>query len=242
MSASNWKKYVDKPLEFNGVLTRQPILIADSKGNYLKQHADLIEQFDYFIDFECSPGARLVNYYYWLQRNLSRKVRQYGDIVIYCFVGTCDLTRFIESNPTEKRKRQKFIELRHSSDFEAVQSLIYEINRYLKFISKFPSVKIIFLEIPPYSIREWNKAKGHPDADSFLSQDLALYERLSLVNDYIKEVNSRINKKSPRFTLDLRRTRKSKKRNNYKRVSITFSGYKDGIHPKPLLARCWLKE
>ena len=103
--------------------------------------------------------------------------------MIYCFVGTCDLTRFIESNPTEKRKHQKFIELRHSSDFEAVQSLIYEINRYLKFISKFPSVKIIFLEIPPYSIREWNKAKGHPDPDSFLSQDLALYERLSLVND-----------------------------------------------------------
>ena len=102
-------------------------------------------------------------------------------------------------------------------------------------------MKIIFLEIPPYRIREWNKAKGHPDPDSFLSQDLALYERLSLVNDYIKELNSRISKKSPRFTLDLRRTRKSKKRSNYKRVSITFSGYKDGIYPKPLLARCWLK-
>ena len=82
---------MDKPFEFNGVLTRQPILIAYSKGNYLKQHADLIEQLDYFIDFKCSPGARLVNNYYWLQRNLSRKVRQYGDKVNYCFVGTVTL-------------------------------------------------------------------------------------------------------------------------------------------------------
>ena len=103
-------------------------------------------------------------------------------------------------------------------------------------------MKIIFLEIPLYSIRKWNETKGHPNPDCLFSHDLALYERLSLVNDYIKQVNEKINMKSQRFRLDLRRTRKSKTRSNYRRVGITFSGYKDGIHPEPLLARCWLKE
>ena len=76
MSQSDWQTFVDDPLELNGVLTKQAILIADSKGNYLRTHADLIKQFGYFIDFECISGARFVDYYYWLQRNLSRKVGQ----------------------------------------------------------------------------------------------------------------------------------------------------------------------
>ena len=123
----------------------------------MRKHADLIKQFGYFIVFECTSGARFVDYYYWLQRMFSRKVRQYG----HCWLGTCDVTHFIESDSVEKRKRHKFIELRHKPDNEAVQYLIYQINRYLRLISRFPTVKIIFLEIPPYSIRKWNETEGH---------------------------------------------------------------------------------
>ena len=41
-------------------------LIADSKGNYLKAHADKIEQFGYHINFQCRSGASFADYYYWL--------------------------------------------------------------------------------------------------------------------------------------------------------------------------------
>ena len=87
----------------------------------MRIHADLIEQFGYFIDFECSNGVRIVDYYYWLQRHLSRKVRQYGHIIIYRWLGTCDVNHLIESDRVANHKRHKFIELRHKTDYEAVQ-------------------------------------------------------------------------------------------------------------------------
>lgn len=224
------EKYCRIPIQFQGTLKKQPILIADSKGNYLKSHSDLIENLGYFIDFQCKGGARFADYFYWLQSNLSKKVNQYGNVVLYIFLGTCDLTV----------RKGRFIELRQKDDLSAVSYITYQINRYRQFVSNFPSVTIVFLEIPPYSIVKWNESRGHRDPQSFLSQDLALYERLSLVNEYIKELNSSSHVGSPRFNLDLQRTRKSTG-SSHKRVSINFSSYKDGVHPNPLLARCWLK-
>lgn len=230
MSHTKLRKYVEAPIRFSGRLTKQPILIGDSKGNYLKSHSDLIEQFHSFIDFQCRGGARFADYFPWLVKNLQKKVDRYGCITLYIFLGTCDLTT----------RKGKYIELRHTDDAIAVSYLKYQIDRFFNFVSNFPTVSIVFLEIPPYSIQEWNKSRGHRDYKSFLSQDLALYERLSLVNEYIKTVNERTNVKSPRFHLDLLRTRKCTG-DSHKRASINFAGYKDGIHPLPLLARCWLK-
>ena len=76
--------------------------------------------------------------------------------------------------------------------------------------------------------------------NSFLSQDLILYERVSIINEYIKSVNQAKSVRSPRFDQDLRRVRKSQG-DSHKRTSLNFSNYKDGIHTKPLLARCWMK-
>lgn len=231
MSSSKLKKFVDVPINCPGRLSKQPIIIGDSKGNYLKPHSDLITQFGYNIDFECKGGARFIDYYYWLQSNLRKKVNKYGQVVLYVFLGTCDLTV----------RKGKFIELRHTDDATAISYLKYQIDRFRHFISQFHAVSVVFLEIPPYSIQEWNKSKGHKDPKSFLSQDLALYERLSLVNEHIKLLNELANVRSPIFKLDLYRTRKSKG-DSHKRVSINFSCFKDGVHPSPLLARCWLKK
>lgn len=229
MSQSKLQKYVDAPFHFYGRLKKQPILISDSKGNYLKYHSDLIEQFGYFIDFQCRSGARIADYFYWLQSNLHKKVQQFGNIVLYVWLGTCDLTC----------RKGKFIALRHDSDNLAVSYLKNQIDRYLSFVSKFPTVQLVFLEIPPYSIQAWNNSKGHRDPSVFLSQDLILYERIILVNEYIKEINFQRSVESPRFKLDLLRYRKSK--NGDQRKSINYNSYKDGIHPNPVLARYWMK-
>ena len=92
MSSGKLTKYLERPFNFNGRLRCKPILLADSKGNYLKSHADLINQFHYSIEFQCRGYSRFQDYFYWLQHNLSNKVAQYGKIVLYVWLGTCDFT------------------------------------------------------------------------------------------------------------------------------------------------------
>lgn len=147
---SKLQKFVDTPIHFQGTLRKQPILIADSKGNYLRTHSDLIEQFDCRIEFQCRGGARFADYFYWLQSNLHKKVAQFGNIVLYIFLGTCDLTL----------RKGKYIELRHDSNTLAVSYLQYQISRYLQFVSHFRSVSIVFLEIPPIPLKHGIRAEG----------------------------------------------------------------------------------
>lgn len=165
----------------------------------------------------------------WLNKNLTNKVNQFGNIVLYIWLGTCDLTF----------KSGRFIELRHDRDDIAVAYVTSQIDRFNSFISRFPSVTPVFLEIPPYSIQEWNRCKGHKEYVNFLSQDLALSERIAVINQYISDLNTKWGVSSPRFKLDLLRYRKEK--GEVQRVSLNFKLYKDGIHPDRLLARCWMK-
>lgn len=235
------QKYVDRPIVFHGRLKKQPIILGDSKGNYLRQHATDIFQPFCDIEFQCRGGARFADYFYWLKRNLARKVQQYTRIVLYIFLGTCDLTSITPySKDTSKSRVKRYIELRHSDNNTCFFYLRGQIDEYCQFISNFPTVSVVFLEIPPYSIQEWNKYQGHPNPKSFLSQDLILYERISIINDYIRSVNKPKSVQSPRFDQDLKRARKSRG-DSHRRISLNFSNYKDGIHTKPLLARCWMK-
>ena len=79
----NKESYLEKPIEFNGVLTKQRILLSDSKARYIKKHESLIEDLGYFIEFQSRGGARLLDYFFWLKRNLQAKVQQYGHLIIY---------------------------------------------------------------------------------------------------------------------------------------------------------------
>lgn len=235
MSQSKLRKYIDRPLHFNGRLRSKPIILSDSKGFSLKQHLDLIEQFQENIIIECRPGARLQDYFHWLRRNLLRLVNNFGNITLYVFLGTCDLTV----------KKGKFTELRHTDDISAISYAKFQIERYISFVKQFTTVTLVFLEIPPYSIEAWNKAKGHRDPKNFHSQDFILLERIALVNEYIRIVNEKSSENrdlplsSPRFKLDLLKFRKEK--GGKQRKTLNFSNYKDGIHPTCLLARCWMK-
>lgn len=229
MSQSKLKKYIERPLNFNGRLKRHPILLSDSKGFSLKPHVDLIQQFHHDIDIECRAGARFQDYFHWLRHNLARNVNYFGHIALYLFLGTCDLSC----------KSGRKVELRHEDDTVALAYLQFQIDRVVLFVSKFPTVKLIFLEIPPYSIEAWNRAKRCSDLQLSRSQDFILLERIALVNEYIRIVNERSLVTSPRFRLDLLKFRKEK--GGKQRVSLNFSNYKDGIHPTCLLARCWMK-
>ena len=171
----------------NKPLTKQLILLSDSKGNYLKPYTEYTDKYGHSVDFACKKGARFCDSYIWLDKFLPGKVQKYKQVVLYVFLGTGDLTV----------RQGKYIQLRHSSDRIAVSYLQSQIDRYIKFVSEFPSVSLIFLDSVPYSIQEWNKSRGHRDPNTFLHQDLKLYERICPVNDYIRHVNYSAGMKSP---------------------------------------------
>ena len=110
---------------------------------------------------------------------MPKKVAQFGNNVLYIFLGTCHLTL----------RKGKYIELRHDNNALAISYLQYQIIRYLQFVFRFQPVFIVFLEIPPYSIETWDKRRGHREPANFHSQDLLLCERILLVNEYIKKSN-----------------------------------------------------
>ena len=58
MSQHRQKKFLDVPLQLESPLSKKPVLVSDSKGNYLKCHYDIIEEFGYNFEFACKGGAR----------------------------------------------------------------------------------------------------------------------------------------------------------------------------------------
>ena len=60
--------YINKPIQFDGVLTKKQIFLSDGKARYIQKHDDFITQFGYSIDFNFYSGARFYNYYIWLQK------------------------------------------------------------------------------------------------------------------------------------------------------------------------------
>ncbi|XP_062621663.1 uncharacterized protein LOC134283229 [Saccostrea cucullata] len=101
MSNSKLLKYLERLIISKSVVSR-PILISHSKGYYLNKHLDLLKISRVFVQFECRPGARFADFYPWLKRNLAGLVQQYGQITLYIWLGTCDITQ----------KSGKYIDLR----------------------------------------------------------------------------------------------------------------------------------
>ena len=233
--------YLDKPIQFNGTLTKKPIFLSDSKARYIQSHVYFIKQFGYEIEFNFFGGARFWNYFIWLQKNLASKVEKYGDIVLYIWLGTCDLTvKHTEyQNVGNKVKKLQYIDLRHTSDSFAVNYIKEQVDKFIQYVSNFPSVKIVFLEIPCYSIVQYNKHLRYPQSDGFLEKEYILNERIGIINDYIREVNLSSGLTTPRFKFDLIKYRK--KAGGVLKRTLDYSGYFDGLHPGTTLAKTWMK-
>lgn len=228
MSVSKLQKFVDKPLTPPLYLKKKPILLTSSKGFSLRCHADLIEQFGFKIDFHCKAGAKFPQSYTWLTKHLPAFVNKYGDseIVLYVWLGTCDLTS----------KLGKFISLTHNSNEECIQYIKHNVDKFAAHVSNFPTVTLIFLEIPPYSIEVWNRHKGHTNPECYIEDDFILENRIDLLNRYLREVNDQTGVLSLNFRSDLLCYKRAG-RKSY----LNYSLYKDGIHPDALLGRYWMK-
>ena len=101
--------------------------------------------------------------------------------------------------------------------------------------------EVVFLDVPSLSIQHWNHSRGHKNYKEFIEQDKNLDLQLDQLNIKIRELNKSDNR-SPRFVIDLWRDSKG---HNKKSVTKTYTDLnlleKDGVHPKPLLARIWMR-
>jgi hypothetical protein len=156
MTENKIRKFISKPP--SGKRTHQPIILTDSKGNYLKKYAchDVEKQ----IVWLPKIGAKIEDGTQWLKSNISKKIINYGDIWLYVWMGTCNLTS----------KNKKYISLKSEND-EEVDKIISKYNDIIKIINRYPGTKVTFMETPVYSIKNWNESKGHKDPNVFVEQD-----------------------------------------------------------------------
>ena len=207
---------------------RKAILIADSKGNYIKDKITTESKLN--IKFITRKGWKIQEVIDWAERELTNECRHFDKITCYIWLGTCNLTEYTRSSKyitlqahndsNVKYLKRKFIELKH-----LIQSSL-------------ANSKVVFLEVPAYSIQWWNRKHGHKTPTDFATDDQLLQDQIYQLNKYIVEINGS-EELSPKFELDQRKVsvRKGKKDEYY-----NFNLMKDdGVHPSSNLATLWLR-
>ena len=232
MSLSKLQKYLDKPRPLViGHRYRVPVLLSDSKGCYLKDHGlDQDHPVERQIDWMCKRGAKVQAGVDWLKQDINRKIRFLGNISLYVWLGTCNLTT---------RDKSGKIQLRSWND-DTVDEIVQNFKTIINIISEHPNSKVTFLELPIYSIRKYNG-----DDETFKDQDSELINQIYKLNGHIRDLNESVNSLSPEFSSDLYKNSKYKSgdhRNSKTRNYYNFNLFKDGLHPDKKLSKVWLRK
>lgn len=213
-----------------GNLGKIPVILSDSKGGSLEAVVDPQSHPENKLRFWYRRGKGVHEQYEWLRDNLQSELAKLGTshITLYIWLGTCDLTE----------KSDKFIKLR-TDDSTTVDSVCRGLKDIFDFTRQFPTITLVYLDIPYYSIYLWNLFHEHSDPEPFRQQDIALENQVSEVNNYIQQLNTILHKTSPNFSLDLEKSRKHR-HEAYAKYSLNYGLYLDGVHPHPDLAKLWL--
>ena len=162
MTTNKLTKYLAKPpTKPTGNKIYTPAVLSDSKGGRLEGKARNSSERE--VKFWWEGGRSCKKGYKWLKSNIKSKIRKLGRIWIYVWLGTCDLTT----------KNKKYVSL--TSEGEQAIDKAYEYLLKIKELAENnPKCEITFLEIPVYSIVEWNRQYKHKDPESFQEQDTKL--------------------------------------------------------------------
>lgn len=223
MSDLRLQKHLKKAdVVISDALISVPVIVSDSKGNYLKPHA----QHDSQIVWHNKAGRTTDQCKLWINGNVNKLLQENGKIHIYIWVGTCDFTYKPGTFIHLKENQKKIVENLENNVKELRNRILAERN-----------AEVTFCHIPYYSIKRWNENKGHPNSDTFNSKDLILKDSIDKSNAIIDSINSEIGTESPKFNQDLI---KSRSRRGHTRYSTNFNLLRDGIHPTENLAKVWL--
>ena len=214
--------------------SKTPVLLSDSKGRYLQDEIGRFGGIENDILFWCKSGATCRDQYDYLVRKLETKLQSHPAIVLYIWVGNCDLTE--KTGPVISLK---------TLDSSTVRQITDCYRDIYNFVSRFPTVELVFLEIPPYSIFHYNK-RNQPtpltrtQIRQFKRDDFTLNRQIDQVNSFIRDTNRMLHKSSPRFSIDLQNCRKDLYLEDARYTFRFYALYLDGIHPCPTLAIYWL--
>ncbi|CAG2217082.1 unnamed protein product [Mytilus edulis] len=162
MSLIKLTKFGNKNIEGpTGKRTLRPVILADSKGVRLQQQFVHKDQSN--IIWWCKRGRKVHEAIDWLKTNLETEIQLIGDIWLYIWVGTCNLTSFDRST--------RYICLSSSKSQETVDQVTTTYKDIIQLFAKYPNCKLTFLETPFYSIVNWNSKQKHKNPSTFLEQD-----------------------------------------------------------------------
>ena len=120
-SESKLKKYLNTPQHpTKGTKHLTPVIISESTGLCLKGQA--IDQTSRQIKWWCVSGAKPQDRIKWFQSNVVENIKSLGNLSIYVWLGTCNLTT---------RGKSGFISLTSQSEY-TVQFIL---DKYLDFIN-----------------------------------------------------------------------------------------------------------
>lgn len=207
-------------------LSFTPIIISDSKGNYLKRECESLSNktINQIIWWNKS-GAKILETKNWITRNFRRLTRQYNRVVVFLWLGTCDLTSKNKDGQISLRKQDD------NSQAEFIAEIYREIVDYLKS----SRCKVIILETPYYSIHRWNTKNG--ENAHFEAEDKRLKRQVVALNELTAEINRSNNITAPKLNIDLQRPRKKRGCQQYHTNWLLL---KDGVHPTQIVAKVWL--
>jgi lysophospholipase L1-like esterase len=213
---------------------RKPILLTDSKGFNLQSEVRINPET--FIEFWARASLTVADGLQYLKDNLQKHINLLHPqtVTLFIWLGTCDLTY--------KPKHERFIYLKSKKN-TTVNSVCRTLKEIHNFTKQFGSkVKVIFLHLPIYSIYHWNFHKQFGSGVwKFKNDDRLLRQQIEVVNNYINDLNRILHVHSPQFSIDLKNShRRYLPTHSYTEYGYRFNCYKDGVHPKPLLAKLWL--
>lgn len=213
---------------------RKPILLTDSKGFNLQSEVRVNPET--FIEFWATKSSTVADGLQYLKDNLESRINELNPqpVTLFIWLGTCDLTN--------KPENQRFIYLASKTN-TAVNGVCRTLKDIHNFTKQFGSkVKVIFLHLPVLSIYKWNYDKYYgPGVWKFRNDDRILRHQIDSVNNYINDLNRILHVHSPQFSIDLKSSHSRHMPSySYTEYGYRFSCYKDGVHPKPLLAKLWL--
>lgn len=233
MTENRLRKFVSKGVDYKdcqfslpGYLSRQPIVVSDSKGFCLNRANTLTVP---KIEFVCKSGCTTKEGIDLLLSKLGRATNVFRKAIVYVWLGTCDLTV----------KEGKFIRVRQWGD-DVVNDIVNQYERAKTFVSTLHDTQIVFVEIPPVCVSKWNGLKGHANADTFVSHDKEITRQVELLNEHIVNMNNVSGMFTVRFTKDIMQSRGSKSKNVKTRMSYKMSLLHDGVHPGNLLSEAWM--
>ena len=229
-------KRLEKYLESRGPKfvegEEQVIIVSDSKGKYMyferfKLNELVGRQVSRKILWHYRGGREGHEGVQFIEGQLEYWSNKYTSAIIVFWHGTCDITR----------KDEDFLFLRYPD----VSGLSHRINTYLaalrNSVGQYANLKLFILEAPPISIKAWNRLNDYPNWEAI--DNNAVLEAVEHHNEIVRQFNSESGFVSPKFTLDLYKTRKGAK-DTHARYSINFQLIEDGIHPLPIVALYWL--